>query len=59
MENVAVPLRYYEPQDIDLTDHAWRVGARSREEAQRSIDIELEAYRARGMQTGGAVLSLT
>jgi hypothetical protein len=56
-------IRYTEPAHVDMGDHAWRVGAKTAEETQRSIDAELEAYRLRESvnqtsSTGAAVTHL-
>ncbi|MDQ2972920.1 MAG: hypothetical protein M3Q79_00350 [bacterium] len=41
------PLRALSVQDASLADHAWRVGARNRDQAIRSLDTELEAIHNR------------
>ncbi len=59
MENNSAPLSYFSQPD-GLVDHAWRVGARRRDQVLRSLNFELEAYRERdnNLKFGGAVISL-
>lgn len=40
-------IHYCDPAQVNLGDYAWRTGHRTADDARRSLETELESYRAR------------
>ena len=45
--NTTNEIHYLDPAQVNLGDYAWRTGHRTADDAKRSLETELECYRAR------------